>query len=124
MIPLPEKTMDEVRPFRRPLGGLAGWVFQAERTPNQAMDRHLFDKWLSVAEKRANLPKLEGGMWHPYRRKWAIEPKHLPIKDVAAAGRWSDVETLLTCYQHADKETLLSVMNEPRKVTEVVSRIG
>lgn len=35
------------------------------------MDRHLFDKWLSVAEANAKLPKLKGGLWHPYGRKWA-----------------------------------------------------
>jgi hypothetical protein len=34
------------------------------------MDRHLFDKWLTVAEREAGLPKLDGGLWHPYRRKW------------------------------------------------------
>jgi len=27
------------------------------------MDRHLFDKWLSAAEKKAKLPKLDGGLW-------------------------------------------------------------
>jgi hypothetical protein len=37
---------------------------------------------------------------------------------VAAAGGWKDVETLLTCYQQADRQALLAVMSEPRKVTE------
>ena len=34
-------------------------------------------------------PKLDGGLWHPYRRAWAISRKHLPTVDVAAAGGWS-----------------------------------
>jgi hypothetical protein len=71
-----------------------------------------------VAERVARLPKLEGGLWHPYRRKWATERKHLPLKDVAAAGGWKDTETLLTCYQQPDNETLLAVMSEQRKVRE------
>lgn len=29
-----------------------------------------------------------------------------------------DVETLLTCYQQPDDETLLAVMSEPRKLRE------
>lgn len=58
------------------------------------------------------------GLWHPYRRKWATERKHLPLKDVAAAGGWKDTETLLTCYQQPDNETLLAVMSEQRKVRE------
>jgi len=32
--------------------------------------------------------------------------------------RWKDVATLTTCYQHADEETLLAVMSEPRKRLE------
>jgi hypothetical protein len=33
-----------------------------------------------------------------------------PLTDVAAAGGWKDVGTPLECYQHADSETLLTVM--------------
>ena len=85
------------------------------------MDRHLFDKWLSAAEKSARLRKLDGGLWHAYRRKWATERKHLPLNDAATAGGWSDVDTLLKVYQQTDERTQLAVMNEPRKVSENVS---
>ena len=40
-------------------------------------------------------------------RRRAPERKDLPLKDVAAAGGWKDVTTLLTCYQHADEATML-----------------
>jgi hypothetical protein len=86
------------------------------------MDRHLFDKWLTEAEKRAKQEKLQGGLWHPYRRKWATERKHHPLKDVAAAGGWTDTETLLNCYQQADPTTMLAAMSEPQKVRELVAR--
>jgi hypothetical protein len=33
------------------------------------------------------LPKLSRTRWHGYRRKWATERKHYPLKDVAAADR-------------------------------------
>lgn len=78
------------------------------------MDRHLFDKWLAVAEGHVQWIKLLGGLWHPYRRKWATERKHLPLKDVAAAGGWQDVETLLECYQQPDRDTLQTVMDGAR----------
>jgi hypothetical protein len=68
----------------------------------------------------AKLPKLDGGAWHTYRRKWGSERKHLSLVDVAAAGGWKDTQTLLTCYQQPDPETMLAVMSEPRKVTERV----
>ncbi len=55
------------------------------------IEHYCFDEWLTVAEKKAKLPKLEIACGHAYGRKWAIERKHLPLKDVAAAGGWKDV---------------------------------
>ena len=118
VVPMPNELVQELRQFRRRLGASSGWIFGGERLPDQPMDRHLFDKWLGVAGNDAKLPKLQGGLWHPYRRKWATERKHHSLKDVAAAGGWKDIETLLTCYQHPDLDTLLAVMSEPRKVRD------
>jgi hypothetical protein len=42
------------------------------------------------------------------------------LKDVAAAGGWSDIETLLKCYQQPDTETLLRVTSQERRIHEVV----
>ena len=121
LVPLPRRLLEELRQFQRKLGAVGGWLFTAEKNPDQPMDRHLFDKWLGVAERAAKLPKLEGGIWHPYRRKWATERKGHSLKDVAAAGGWQDTETLLKCYQQPDNETLLAVMSEERKLREVAS---
>jgi len=44
------------------------------------------------------------------RRKWATERKHLPLKDVAAAGGWLDTRSLEQCYRQADEATLLRVV--------------
>jgi hypothetical protein len=85
------------------------------------MDRHLVDKWLTSAERRADLPKLDGGLWHAYRRKWATERKHLPLNDVSAAGGWNGVDTLLKVNQQPDQHTLLAVLSEPRKVSDRLS---
>lgn len=74
------------------------------------------DKWLSYAERDAKLPKLVGGLWHPYRRKWAMERKHFPLADVAAVGGWKDIETMLRCYSQADRATMLGVMSAPKKL--------
>ena len=58
--------------------------------------------------------------FHAYRRKWATERKHLPVKDVAEAGGWLDTRSLDRCYQHADEHTLLQVVCEPRKLRETM----
>jgi hypothetical protein len=113
--------VEELRAFRRRVGALGGYVFSAKQDANAPMDRHLFDKWLVHAERRAELPKLRGGAWHPYRRKWATERKHLPITDVAAAGGWTDVQTLLDCYQQPTNDALLAVMSDARKVRDTTN---
>ena len=119
VVPMPLPFSHELRQFQRRLGAESGWVFASEKNAGRAMDRHLFDKWLAHAENKAELPKLPGGLWHPYRRAWATARKHLPLKDVAEAGGWKDTETLLTCYQQPDTQTLLAVMAEERKVRDL-----
>ena len=51
-------------------------------------------------------------------RKWATERKHLNPKDVAAAGGWKDIATLLEVYQQSDDASVLAVMCEPKKLRE------
>jgi integrase len=118
IVPVPKSLIDELKEFRRRLGAISGWMCCGERKSDQPMDRHLFDRWLHTAEKKAKLAKLAGGLWHPYRRKWATERKYLPITDVAAAGGWQDTATLLTCYQQPTNDALLAVMSEERKVRD------
>jgi integrase len=116
--PIPPAFVQELRTFQRKLGTVGGWVFPSHKDPKEPVRGDVLPRQLLRAEREAKLQKLAGGICHPYRRKWATERKHLSIKDVAAAGGWKDVETLLTCYQHADRGTMLEVMSEPKKVTE------
>lgn len=74
------------------------------------IERRLVTSWLLRAEKRAKLPKLERGAFHPYRRLWAVERKHLPVQDVAEAAGWRDTRSLETLYQQADAATVLRVV--------------
>ena len=87
-------------------------LFPAPGDPTKPVTRHLAAKWLQQAEKLAGLEKLDGSLWHAYRRKWATERKHLPDADVAAAGGWVNSNTLRLVYQQADQETLLRVVLE------------
>jgi hypothetical protein len=66
----------------------------------------------------AKLPKLEGGCWHPYRRKWATERKHHPIQDVMHAGGWKTASVVQDIYQAADTATVYRVLTDPGEVRE------
>ena len=61
-------------------------------------------------EAAASLAPLDGSDFHAYRRAWATARKHLPLKDVAAAGGWKSTVTIQRCYQQPDEETMLSVV--------------
>lgn len=83
-------------------------LFPAPEDPTKALSRHTANKWLIEGEKLAEVEKQKGGLWHPYRRKWATERKHLPRADVAATGDWN--EKTLSIYMQADEATMLSVV--------------
>ena len=88
----------------------AAYLFPSPKGPTLPISKDLAAQWLLEAEQRAELPKLRGGMWHPYRRKWATARKGLPLADVAQAGGWRPQETLARCYQQPDDATMLTVV--------------
>ena len=94
------------------------YLFPAPRDNTKPVSRHLAAKWLRRAEELAGLEKLDGSLWHAFRRKWATERKHLPDVDVAEAGGWTNPNTLRLIYQQADQETLLRVVLERGELRE------
>jgi hypothetical protein len=75
------------------------------------MRAEMLTQWLAAAEREGCIPRLHGGLWHPYRRDWATERIHLPLKALADAAGWQDSATLSTGYQQTDDAKLLEVMN-------------
>lgn len=115
---IPQPLADELRSFRLKLGGVfGGLMFPSAGDVSMPVRRDVFDRWLRAAEVKAELPKLDGSLWHAYRRAWATARKDLPLKDVAEAGGWSEVGTLLRCYQQPDDDTMELVMSHPKKIT-------
>ena len=85
-------------------------LFPSDEDPNIAIRTDVASRWLLKAEAEAGLPKLRGGIFHPFRRLWATERKHLPDVDVAAAGGWRDTRALKLSYQQADPASVLRVV--------------
>ncbi|MFI4978528.1 MAG: tyrosine-type recombinase/integrase, partial [Solirubrobacterales bacterium] len=92
------------------------WLFPSPRNPSRPVSKDLASDWLERAEALAKLPKLDGSLWHAYRRGWATSRKHHPQADVAKAGGWKDMQTLARIYQQADPETTRRVVLEPREL--------
>lgn len=85
-------------------------LFPSVETPEQALSRSVATKWLVKAEKLAELPKLTGGIFHPYRRLWATERKNLPDVDVAAAGGWKGTKAMKLSYQQTTASGVLAAV--------------
>lgn len=122
-VPYSAEFFATVREFQRRLGEVGGFVFPRDADPERSAPPELLSQWIRKAEQDAGLPKLPGGTCHPYRRKWRSERNHLPIKAVMHAGGWSDVQTMLKCYDHPEDADLLAVTSEPRKRREQLRSI-
>jgi hypothetical protein len=84
-------------------------LLPAERNGAEAMQRFTATKWLLKAENLAELPKITGGLWHPYRRRWATERQNLSDVAVAAGGGWKSTKTLKV-YQQVDPASVLAAI--------------
>jgi integrase len=118
LVPMPSSFMESVKQFQKQLSAVAGPLFPGVKDPSKPMPSELLTQWLAKVESKAGLPKLPGSLWHAYRRKFATERTHHPLKAIADAGGRKDVATLLTCYQQTDQATLLAVMSETRKLSD------
>lgn len=94
------------------------YLFPAPKDARKPWTRWHARDLLERAEKAADVGHLSGGDFHPYRRAWATERKHLPAVDVAAAGGWRDLRSLERCYTHADPRTILDVVTSPTKLRD------
>jgi integrase len=86
------------------------WLFPAVKDDTRPIGRGVAGDWLVRAERRAKLPKLDRGRWHPYRGLFATERKHLPDVDVAEAAGWRDLRTMKRSYQQPDPAAVLKVV--------------
>ena len=96
-----------------------GLVFPSLNDASKSVSLPVVSAWLRQAEKLAGLTPMDQGAWHPFRRMFACQRKHLPVKDVATAGGWSDTATLQNVYQASDQETLEAVVSGGKRLKGV-----
>jgi integrase len=117
-VPIHAELADELHSFRVRLQSVGdAWLFP-QLGKDRPWHRSVFDQLLRKAETRAEVEPLNGGLWHPYRRKWATERRHLPTVDVMKAGGWTDRTTMETCYQQATEAGVLTAMSCPVKLRD------
>jgi integrase len=114
VVPMPKQAKQALLEFRakHPAIGSA-LVFPMMNDPTKPVTRHLASDWMHRAYRYAGIDRQKGGLWHPFRRKWATERKKYPVRDTAAAGGWEDLPTALM-YQQPDEDTLRRVIDHPK----------
>lgn len=114
VIPAPKVVLRELCRFRATHPGIGSALLfphpKRKRRPGKPVTRDLASYWLRAAYDRAKVARPDGSLWHVFRRMWATDRKHLPPKDVAAAGGWRDISTLVNCYQQPDEATIKAVV--------------
>jgi integrase len=110
--PLAERARSALDAYltRYPMAGDVP-LFPGRGKPDQSINKEIAGYWLSKAETLAKLPKLARGGFHPFRRLWASERRHLPAQDVAAAGGWRSLEVMRNAYQHADASGMMAAVD-------------
>jgi len=116
LTPMPARAEAALLEYRKqhPTIGSA-LVFPMKHDRTSPASRQLASDWLKRAYRLTGIERPRQGLWHPFRRKWATDRKEYPLRDVAAAGGWQDVPTLLM-YQQPDQDTLREVIDHPKQL--------
>ncbi len=96
----------------------AAYLFPSPADPTRSVSRDMASSWLEQAHRVAKLKRLDGSLWHAFRRGWATAHKHLPAQDVAAVGGWADLGVLQSIYQQPDPETMRRVVADATELRE------
>jgi integrase len=117
--PVVRRALDRILKQRPGIG--SGYLFPRPADRSRPVSKELAYAWLVRAEELAQVEHLIAGGWHMFRRSWVTSRKHLPVKDVAAAGGWKDERTMLESYMQPDAATLLQVVTHRATLRSVRS---
>jgi len=81
-------------------------------------------KWRYRAETLAGLDHIEGLGWHGLRRKFADEPRDVPLKDLADLGGWKTPRTILEVYQSSNLDSMRKAQQQRRQSVEAGRATG
>ncbi len=117
LTPLTQEAVEAFRELQKVCPGIGeAWVFPSPEDPSKPCSRHLFGDWWPKGEGLAGLPHEKGMGWHSLRRKFATELKDTPLKDLCQLGGWKSPQTVLTCYQQPDQDTMRRSLEARRPI--------
>ena len=119
-LPITAELRERLVAMLRERGALSGdtLLFPSPRDLTKPVCRETVAVWLRQALTAAGLERLPREAFHGLRRKWGTERRHLPRKDVAAAGGWGSETVLGRIYQQPTDEGVLEAVVSPRRLRD------
>jgi integrase len=115
--PVTQGVRDVIEAHRRRFPGVGdAFMFPDPGKPRRPIYRQVVRDWLMECEGAANVEHIERRGWHGFRRQFATETKHLPVRDVMELGGWTNSLTVEQAYQSADMDTMLEVLEGRRRL--------
>jgi integrase len=90
------------------------WILPSLRDASKPAQRSTMAKWWRRAETLAKIERIPGRGWHSFRRTFASELRHVPLKDLCDMGGWKSADTVLTCYVAPDEAAQRAAMETRR----------
>lgn len=92
VLPISAAAREAVGRYVRERPGIGeGWLLPHTEEPTRPVSKHIARRWLLEAEEKAGLDKLDGALWHAYRRAFATEM--LAVTDVATVAKLGNWKT-------------------------------
>ena len=91
-------------------------VLPTPRDPSMCLGFSQVRFWWKRADRLAGLEPKRGRGWHSLRRKFASDLMDQPLKVLCELGGWKTAQTVLQCYQRADKTQLRQALESRRRV--------
>lgn len=92
------------------------WIFPSAFHENRPLSKHDVGSLWKQLRVAAGIPKGEGFGWHSFRRRFANDLRHIPLRDLQDLGGWKTAQTILICYQQPDEEAQRTALASRRRV--------
>ncbi|MGH7647254.1 MAG: tyrosine-type recombinase/integrase [Gemmatimonadaceae bacterium] len=117
--PLTDVAAERLQVARRAQSAIGdAFVFPSPSDAGVPCSRHLVRDWWERGAALAELPKVARRGWHSLRRQFATEMKNTPLPDLCRLGGWKDPQTVLTCYQQPDPETMRAALAQRKRIAK------
>lgn len=115
-VPVAPHVGHALQAYRERSGASLGRFIFLDRGKDQPVKRDNLAHTFREVEAHAELEPLDGGQFHPYRRKFAVERKHLPPPTVIRLMGLRDLKVFVECHARVSEDDMRTALAEPQRL--------